>query len=108
MILKKLYHQQISYFDELAEKMEVHWDDFLDKDLKFSYWLLYFQHSQYHLFFEPDYHFSRYRLKPLRNSFYSKDQFLIYGNGELIKDYMLYNILRKIINKRLRNEKNFY
>ncbi|WP_296620255.1 hypothetical protein [Marivirga sp.] len=67
---KKLYHQYTSHFDELAEEMEIKWDQYLEEDLGFSYHLLHLQPTEYHLFFEPEYHFNRYRLKTLRNSFY--------------------------------------
>lgn len=67
---KKLYQQNTLYFDELAEELEITWDDFLEKDLGFSFELLHLQPTEYHLFFEPEYHFNRYRLKTLRHSFY--------------------------------------
>ncbi|WP_375578337.1 hypothetical protein ABWH96_15035 [Marivirga tractuosa] len=67
---KKIFHQNTSYFDQLAEEMELKWDEFLEKDLGFSFELLHLQPTEYYLFFEPEYHFNRYRLKTLRNSFY--------------------------------------
>jgi len=67
---KKLHIQYTEYFEELAEEMEIKWDDFLAIDLQFSFELLHLQPTDYHLFFEPEYHFNRYRLKTLRNSFY--------------------------------------
>jgi len=67
---KKLYHQNESYFIELAEEMELEWSQFLAEDLTFSFNLLHLQPTDYHLFFEPEHHFNRYRLNTLRNSFY--------------------------------------
>ncbi|SMG53043.1 hypothetical protein SAMN05661096_04043 [Marivirga sericea] len=67
---KKLYQQYPQHFTELAEEMEIEWTHFLEGNLKFSFDLLHLQPSDYHLFFEPEYHFNRYRLKTLRNSFY--------------------------------------
>jgi hypothetical protein len=67
---KKLYQKNTDYFEELAEEMEIEWTPFLEKDLYFSFDLLHLQPTGYHLFFEPEYHFNRYRLKTLRNKFY--------------------------------------
>jgi hypothetical protein len=67
---KKLYENNTKYFEELAEEMELEWTPFLEKDLIFSFDLPHLQPTDYHLFFEPEYHFNRYRLKTLRNSFY--------------------------------------
>ncbi|MGM0581222.1 MAG: DUF7255 family protein [Bacteroidota bacterium] len=72
---KKLYDQYNSYFDELAEEMELEWDICLEEELGFSFELLHLQPTDYHLFFEPEYHFNRYRLKTLRNSFYQNKSF---------------------------------
>ncbi|WKV10956.1 hypothetical protein [Marivirga harenae] len=67
---KKLHQQYPHYFEELAEELELKWTSFLEKNLIFSFDLLNLQPTDYHLFFEPEYHFNRYRLKTLRNSFY--------------------------------------
>lgn len=66
----KLATQNTAYFDELAEEMELEWDNFFQEDLSISFDLLNLQPTEYHFFFEPEYHFNRYRLKTLRNSFY--------------------------------------
>jgi hypothetical protein len=67
---KKLYQKNTDYFEELAEEMEIEWTPFLDEHLHFSFDLLHLQPTNYHIFFEPEYHFNRFRLKTLRNSFY--------------------------------------
>jgi|AntRauTorckE6833_2_1112554.scaffolds.fasta_scaffold56757_1 hypothetical protein len=67
---KQLYDQQPEAFEELAEEMEIKWDGFLAIDLQFSVDLLCLQPTDYHIFFEPEYHFNRFRLKTLRNGFY--------------------------------------
>jgi len=67
---KKLYLQYTPHFDEVAEEMELNWEQFLKEDLHFSFALLHLQPTDYHLFIEPEYHFNRYRLKTLRNEFY--------------------------------------
>lgn len=72
---KKLYNQYNSHFDELEEEMELEWDKFFEEDLGFSYELLHLQPTEYHFIFEPEYHFNRYRLKTLRNSFYQNKSF---------------------------------
>lgn len=72
---KKLYNQYKLYFDELAEEMELNWSHFLNEDLEFSFDLLHLQPTDYHIIFEPEYHFNRYRLKTLRNSFYQDISF---------------------------------
>lgn len=72
---KKLYKSNTKYFDELAEEMEIKWSPFLEQDLIFSFDLLHLQPTDYHLFFEPEYHFNRYRLKTLRTSFYNESSF---------------------------------
>ncbi|HET8858474.1 DUF7255 family protein [Marivirga sp.] len=72
---KKLYGQYNIYFKEMAEEMELEWEQFLKADLKFSFDLLHLQPTDYHIFFELEYHFNRYRLKTLRNSFYQEIPF---------------------------------
>jgi hypothetical protein len=67
---KKLHNHYASYFIELGQEMELKWDTFLNENLRFSFDLLHLQPTDYHLFFEPEYHFNRYRLKTLRNEFY--------------------------------------
>lgn len=71
----KLYQQYPSHFIELAEEMELEWNNFLEANLNFSFDLLHLQPTDYHLFFEPEYHFNRYRLKTLRNTFYKETTF---------------------------------
>lgn len=71
----KLYQQYPSHFIELAEEMELEWNNFLEANLNFSFDLLHLQPTDYHLFFETEYHFNRYRLKTLRNGFYRDTPF---------------------------------
>jgi hypothetical protein len=72
---QKLYTKYPDHFKELAEEMNIKWDGFLEKDLQFTFDLLQLEPTDYYLFFEPEYHFNRYRLKTLRNSFYQEISF---------------------------------
>lgn len=67
---KALHKQYTVHFNELAKDLEIGWDKFLETDLDFSFEVLHLEQTDYQLYFEPPYHFNRYRLKTLKNSFY--------------------------------------
>lgn len=72
---KKLYTKNLDYLGAVGEEMEVDINPFIEIDLIFTYNVLHLQPTDHYLFFDPDYHFNRYRLKTLRNSYYQEIPF---------------------------------
>ena len=54
----------------VEEELEIELSSLHNKNLSFTFHLLNLQPTDFNIFFEPEYHFNRYRLKTLRNSFY--------------------------------------
>lgn len=66
----QVYNPNEENFLELREELEIELNSLLNKNLSFTFHLLNLQPTDFNIFFEPEYHFNRYRLKTLRNSFY--------------------------------------
>jgi len=72
---KKLHPQHLDLFNELGDELDLTWDKLLKKEVIFNFKILNLQPTDYHIFFDSDHHFNRYRLKTLRNSFYHDTPF---------------------------------